>query len=164
MDKLIGESIKQFYDFLTCCLGVLWLSFADPTSLMGKVFPRQKDNNSSETLAGPNGETRTAGDAADHTQSAELPDAFSYLILLSLLSSMLTQYMVLLLQTAHIQSFITIMDSITFSRIIAYTLLPFLFVYVFSRLILWVLRKISSVLTTRISAELLSDDQIFMIV
>jgi hypothetical protein len=109
MDKLIGESFAKFYDFISQCLSTLWLSLWNPQDLVGKVF--------------------------DDRQSQDLPNPLAFVILLSFFASILTQYMILLIHTMDVQSFITVLDSITWVRVIAYTLPPFLCIYVLSSIV-----------------------------
>lgn len=144
MDKLIGQSIEQFYAFLIDCLTVICLCFRKPKDLVHKIFAQPHEDPHSDENASRHGTPSNSRHETDLPQKNRLPSPFHYIVFLSLVSAILTEYMVILVLTSSVQSFVVVMDSITFSRILAYTFLPFLFVFSVSRIVAWIVRKFNS--------------------
>lgn len=137
MQNLFGDTIEQFYIFLARSLSVLSLCFKSPSTLFEKLLAQNGAGRSLGTGSNINGETSSHDNSPEAPTGDELPNPFSFLVLLSLFFAVLSQYLARLIQTSQVESFLTLMDSLTFASILTFTVLPFFLVFVLSRLISW---------------------------
>ena len=93
MQNLFGETIEQFYIFLARSLGVLSLCFRSPSILFKRLLAENSADKGDGSPSNINGDSHAPELPQRASAADELPNPFSFLVLLSLFFAVLSQYL-----------------------------------------------------------------------